>query len=141
MPKENNIGSLTNRDMDVLEILWSSSEPLTVSEIVSKGNEDLTINTVNAVARKLLKLKLVEVADIVYHNTSLCRSFRPTAEARETILTFFITEFKRFHSQISMSSLVAALLDSQADKKTRETELQALEQYLDEYRRSIEKRK
>lgn len=139
MPKENKIGSLTNRDMDVLEILWDNNEPLTVTQIVSKGDDGLTVNTVNAVVRKLLKLKLVEVADIVYNNTSLCRSFRPTPEARETILAFFTNEFDRFHSQISTSSLVAALLDTQKDKKKRETELAELEQYLGEYRRSIEK--
>lgn len=137
MPKENKIGSLTNRDMDVLEILWNNEDPLTVTQIVANGDEGLTVNTVNAVVRKLLKLNLVEVADIVYNNTSLCRSFQPTPKARETILAFFTSEFDRFHSQISTSSLVAALLTTDKDKKRREADLEELEKYLEEYRRSI----
>lgn len=137
MPKENKIGSLTNRDMDVLEILWNAETSLTVTQIVANGDESLTINTVNAVVRKLLKMGLIEIAEIVYNNTSLCRSFTPTAAARETILSFFASEFDRFHSQISTSSLVAALLDTEKDQAKRKAELQELEQYLEEYRKSI----
>ena len=68
---------LTNREMDILNILWSAEEPLVASEI-AKRDETLTINTVQATMRIMLKQGLVEVGDIVYSGTVLSRSFRPT---------------------------------------------------------------
>ena len=47
---------ITNRDLDILNILWNAGKPMTASEIVATGN-GLTTNTVQAVLRKLLKQK------------------------------------------------------------------------------------
>lgn len=68
--------SLTKRDLDVLNILWESDDPKTAAQIVKAGPE-LTMNTVQAVLRKLLKNKLVEIAEIVYSGTVLTRSYKP----------------------------------------------------------------
>lgn len=65
--------SLTNREMDILNILWSAQRPLTASEI-AKSKEALTINTVQANLRKLQNKNLIRVADIVYSGTVLSRS-------------------------------------------------------------------
>ncbi len=58
--------NLTKRDMDVMNILWDSDEPKTAALIV-KAKPELTMNTVQAVLRKLLKNNLIEVADIFYN--------------------------------------------------------------------------
>ena len=52
---------LTKRELDVMTILWESSKPLVASEI-TKMDESLNINTVQAVIRKLLDKKYIEVA-------------------------------------------------------------------------------
>ena len=39
--------NLTRRDMDIMNILWQSEEPMTASQIAGV-NPDLTINTVQA---------------------------------------------------------------------------------------------
>ncbi len=63
---------LTHRDMDILNVLWEGKGSLTASQIVEAG-PSLTINTVQAVLRKLLKKKLIEIDKIVYSGTVLCR--------------------------------------------------------------------
>ena len=45
---------LTNREYDILRILWASEDPLTASGIVERGN-DLPVNTVQAMLKRLLK--------------------------------------------------------------------------------------
>ena len=60
MKKKKNAFNLTNREMDILNILWNSEEPLVASEI-AKRDDTLTVNTVQATLRKLLKQELVTV--------------------------------------------------------------------------------
>ena len=49
---------LTNRERDILDILWESGKSMVASEITSM-RDDLSINTVQAVLKKLLQKKLV----------------------------------------------------------------------------------
>lgn len=84
---------LTGRDMDILDILWKPENPMTASQITD-AKDGLTINTVQSVLQKLLKLELVEVADIVYSGTVLCRSYRAAVSAQEITLPYFVCEPK-----------------------------------------------
>lgn len=127
---------ITNRDLDILNILWNSEKPMTAAEITAT-DDTLTTNTVQAVLRKLLKQEWVEVADIVYSGTVLCRSYQPTMTSKEFALTQLAEEFKELQSEVSTSSLVAALLDNEPDIKKREAEIEALEQLLADYKKSI----
>ena len=52
----NTMLNLTKRDMDVLNILWESDEPKTAT-MISKSGDGLTMNTTQAVLRKLQILK------------------------------------------------------------------------------------
>ena len=54
-----------------------------IASEIADCRPDLTINTVQAVLRKLLKYQLVEVADIVYSGTVLSRSYRPAITSEE----------------------------------------------------------
>lgn len=59
-----------------MSVLWRIGESLTASSIAEKGG-GLSINTVQAVMRSLMKKGYVEVADIVYSGTVLTRSYKP----------------------------------------------------------------
>ena len=54
MPKAKSKFFLTEREMDVMRILWESKKPLVASDI-TKINESLSNNTVQSVIRKLLE--------------------------------------------------------------------------------------
>lgn len=88
MPTKGKTWSPTRREQDVLEVLWNGEKPMTASEIVG-ANPDLTMNTVQAVLRKLLGQKIIEVADIVYSGTVLSRSYRPIISHDDLSLSVF----------------------------------------------------
>lgn len=129
---------LTNRDFDILNVLWNSSTPMTATEIVNT-NPELTVNTVQAVLRKLLNQKLIEVADIVYSGTVLCRSYKPTMCAQDFALAQFADEFRQLNAELSTSSLVAAILNNEKNPEKKEEEIQKLEQFLKDYKQTAKK--
>ena len=68
---------LTNKQMDVMNILWENDKPMAASEIL-KANEKLNINTIHACIRKLLEEEYVKVAYIDYRGNVMSRYFMPT---------------------------------------------------------------
>ena len=90
--------NLTGRERDILSILWNAEKSLIASEVVTY-RDDLTINTVQAVLKKLLKRNLIEVDQIVYSGTVLSRSYKPTlteAEFQTKMISANILDLKRF---------------------------------------------
>ena len=72
------------RELDVLNILWRSDEPMMATDIVN-AKLGLTQSTVTAVLRKLLADNLVEVVGITHSGRVLSRTYRPTEASRELI--------------------------------------------------------
>ena len=90
--------SMTGRERDILQILWDSNKPMIASEF-HKVRDDLTINTVQAVLKTLLKREFIQVAEIKYSGTVLSRSYVPTmAEEEFTVasITKDIHDLKKF---------------------------------------------
>ena len=112
--KKKKFPKLTSREVDIMNILWTSGKPLIASEIAD-CRPDLTINTVQAVLRKLLKYQLVEVADIVYSGTVLSRSYRPTITSEEFAVHEMTSDYLAFEKTLSKPLLVSALLDTEED--------------------------
>ncbi|WP_443649068.1 BlaI/MecI/CopY family transcriptional regulator [Blautia faecicola] len=133
---KNKFSKLTSREVDIMNILWASEKPLIASEIAD-SRPDLTVNTVQAVLRKLLKYQLIEVADIVYSGTVLSRSYRPTITSEEFALHEVTSDYLAFQKTLSKPLLVSALLDTEKDPvKTRET-IDELQKMLDEYKKNL----
>ena len=82
------VNMLNPRELDVLNILWKSDQPMMATDIVNAG-EGLTQSTVTAVLRKLLRANLVEVAGVTHSGKVLSRTYRPTEASREAILQNF----------------------------------------------------
>lgn len=118
---------LKPKEHDILCIMLNSPKALTASEIVHAG-DDLTMNTVQAVIRKLLKMNLVEVGEIVYSGNVLSRTFKPTEAAPEIIQELFAEDYKQFQKIASKQSLVAAMLhtDSKTDRNKEIDDLEAI---------------
>ena len=129
--------SPTRREQDVLEVLWTGEKPMTASEIVN-ANPELTMNTVQAVLRKLLGQKIIEVADIVYSGTVLSRSYRPLISHDEFISSQFYQDLERLNKTISKPSLLKTLFDAEKDRDRVKAEIEELEQMLDEYRKKLQ---
>ena len=111
---------LTGREKDILSILWNSEKGLIASEVV-KERDDLTINTVQAVLKKLLRRNLIEVDQIVYSGTVLSRSYKPTlteAEFETKMLCAGIRGLKRF--SISPAKFAMGFFGDAKEKLTDE---------------------
>lgn len=135
--KIKNLGKLTNRDLDILNILWNSDHSMTASEIVSSSSSNLTMNTAQAVLRKLLKNNLIKVADIVYSGTVLSRSYTPTITSEEFAIEQLTSEYQKLQKGLSKISLIAALLEIEPDKEKAREEILQLEKMLEDYKRTL----
>ena len=124
MPRRKTELSLTKRELDVMTILWESSRPLVASEI-TKIDETLNINTVQAVIRKLLDKKYIEVDDIVYSGTVLTRSYKPALSKKEMAVQRFIGQFQE-NDKVSIPNLVATLLKHEKNEQEVIEELELL---------------
>ena len=133
--KAEGLAAMTSREEDIMNILWRSSKPLLAKEIAEQ-DATLTINTVQAVLRKMLKNNWIKVEDIVYSNTVLARTYVPVITAEEYSLAKLEYEYQRLGSFVKKASLVRQLLKKE-DKKTQKEEIHELESMLDEYKKKI----
>ena len=109
MPKKQPFQKITNRELEIMQLLWHADHPLIASEIAAM-KPDLTVNTVQSVLSNLLKHKYIEVAKIVYSGTVLTRSYRPLITEQEFGVNQVIRDFHSFQG-LSVSHLVAGLLN------------------------------
>ncbi len=121
MPKNKNRLKITNREKDVLEILWNSEKPLLASDI-TKLDPSLSISSVQLALRNLLLKDIIEVADIVYSGTVLSRNYRPILSRED----FLINSFKNFDQKINTQNIVATLLKHEKDEADTINKLEAL---------------
>lgn len=110
---------------------------MTASEIVSSSSSNLTMNTAQAVLRKLLKNNLIKVADIVYSGTVLSRSYTPTITSEEFAIEQLTSEYQKLQKGLSKISLIAALLEIEPDKEKAREEILQLEKMLEDYKRTL----
>lgn len=99
---------LSEREIDMLNILWQMKKPMTCSDIVAEKRE-LTQNTGTAVIRRLLAEGLIEIHGTTYCGRVLGRTYVPTPKSREVILQEFVELYKRFKDVIPLSELIEQL--------------------------------
>ncbi|MEG0511395.1 MAG: BlaI/MecI/CopY family transcriptional regulator [Clostridia bacterium] len=120
------LNGLTCKEQEVLELLMKSEVSLTATEIVAQ-NSELNSNTVQAVLRKLLKRGFIEVNNIVYSGTVLCRSYQPTAQARAAELQEFTSHFQNLRRSMPVPQIFAGLIDANdSDEQAIIDELEAM---------------
>lgn len=116
---------LSGRELDVMKVLWSTEKPLVASEIC-KINPSLSINTVQAVLKSLLKRNLICIADIVYSGTVLTRSYATILSANEYSVGQFKDSLAVVNKDISTIGLIAALLEQEDNENEVISELEEL---------------
>ena len=127
---------LTNRELEVMRILWAAEKPLMVSEIV-QNDKNGTIYSVQRIIQNLIKKDMVAVEGIAYNKKALGRTFKPLVSSEVIELNNIQEMFKNMVSKnITASNLIAALLPSANDEQTLE-ELNKLEKIIHERKRQI----
>ncbi len=126
------MAQLNQRELDVLNILWKSEDPMTSTDIVNEM-KGLTQSTVIAVLRKLLKDNLVEVAGITHSGKVLSRTYRPTEPSRQLIMDNFANDYASFKDVIAKSDICAAILHVEQNPEKMKTELEKLKGIIADY--------
>ena len=116
---------LTGKEQAVLDFLMNSDTSLTASKIVA-GDSDFSNNTVQSVLRSLLKKGYVEVANIVYSGTVLCRSYCLTQKARDSKLRELTLQFQNLRKCVPVPQIFAGLISNEPDEQIVIAELEAL---------------
>lgn len=130
--KKNNL-KVTDRERDILDVLWASDKPLLASDI-PKINASLSISSVQLALRNLLSKKIIEVADIVHSGTVLSRSYRPLISKEDFISNEVISKFANLDKTLTTRNIVATLLKH--EKNESET-IKELEKLLEERKKQL----
>lgn len=139
MPKRNDFFKLTRREQDIMNILWMTDQPLTASQIAN-SKDQLSINTVQAILKKLMSKNLVEVDQVVYSGTVLCRSYKPCISLEEFEARRLAQDFSQAKNKISMSCFVASFLEQEKDSKIILEEIENLENLLKQKKNELKEK-
>lgn len=119
------------RELDILKILYSSDQALTVTQIVNT-REDLTQSIVQTAIRKLLAAELIDVQGIAYSGNVLSRRFGPTEKSREVIFQRFLDSYRDYKCIIGFRTAVEGMLEIEEDKAKRVEDIEVLVKLLTE---------
>ena len=132
---------LTNREYDILKILWTSEEALTASGISERGG-GISINTVQATLKKLLKRELIHVDQIVYSGTVLSRAYRPSVSQEDFELKRYVNNMKQLQgNDFSCSQFVACFLGQEKNRQKIQQEIDQLELLMAQKKQELLKNK
>ena len=101
--------NITNRELDVLEILLAAGDPMKVSDIIN-ADHSLSLNTVQPVLRGLLRKGLIEVAGFARSGKVMSRCYRPTEASKVKIATDIANKVKILSRNLPSPLLFSALL-------------------------------
>ncbi|MDE7199558.1 MAG: BlaI/MecI/CopY family transcriptional regulator [Lachnospiraceae bacterium] len=127
---------LTERELEVMRILWEADKPLMVSEIVQRDKNG-TIYSVQRIIQNLIKKEMVAVEGMAYNKKALGRTFKPLVSAESIEQSHIQDVFSKMVSRnIAVSHLIAALLPADSSEQTLE-ELNRLEDIIRERKKRI----
>lgn len=129
---------LKTKELQILSLFTNSETPLTISDIVEM-DDSYTTNIVQPIVTKLYKLKLLEIAEIVYRKKALTRAFRPTSSAQSILQKMFFEEYKSLQTLFSNNSLLASLLQAGLEENANLKEIEHLEKILSDFKKLAEK--
>ncbi len=135
---KNKVFNLKQSELNVLNVLWNENQPLMSSEIAKKGG--LINSTVQLALRNLMKSEIIRVIDVVINVTSLSRKYIPnlTKEEYESIL--LTNKFKKMINESISNPFFVATLLKDTDIKTVNSEINILQNLINELREEIKKK-
>lgn len=122
---------LNQRELEVLQILYSSDQALTSTQIVDAGN-GLAQSTVQAVTRKLMAADLIEVKEITHSKNVLSRAFGVTESSKEMINQYFLEYLRAYKGIIGLRAVIEGMLKMEEDEKKKGEYIKQIEELIEE---------
>ena len=103
---------LSEKEEEVMKILWKSDKPLSAKEIAAEINCEWADKSIQGIIRKLEEKKAIEVADIVKVYKSNARLFKPTISSDE----YAVMQFdKYYNNDKKIPFILSALVENKND--------------------------
>lgn len=106
---------ISQREREVLGIMYTADQALTSSQIVNLGN-GMTQSTVQAVLRRLMAADLIEVQGITYSGKVLSRTFGVTEKAKELLIQHFLEFLRTYKSIIGLRTVIWGMFETEEDE-------------------------
>lgn len=129
---------ISQREREVLGIMYTADQALTSSQIVNLGN-GMTQSTVQAVLRRLMAADLIEVQGITYSGKVLSRTFGVTEKAKELLIQHFLEFLRTYKSIIGLRVVIRGMFEMEEDEMGKKELVNALEEQLIKMKGQIKK--
>lgn len=136
-----NIIKLSDRELDIMQVLWEAGKPLKASDILAKletknKKSNMSITVVQYHLKGLLEKKAVAVTDQAKVAKTTARYYGPLISAEQYAVSHFHKYFPK-KDAASISGLVLAFLDNDSDEAAT---LDELEKLLTERKKRLQRR-
>lgn len=98
------------RELEVLNIIAKSKEPLTCADVAARG-KGLTVSTVHTITRKLGAEGLVSVSGTVQRRNVQARLFVITKKAKEVVLDQLVEQVYELNGLVAATDVMAELVN------------------------------
>ena len=120
----------SQKELDVLAIIFHSESPMTISDVVKTNPQEYTLNIVKPIVRKLIQLQMIEDCGFTYRGTSIARKFVPTKQAHIVLEGIFQQEYQNYRKVFPDNSLLLALVKSEFSHENNQEDIKRLEDML-----------
>jgi predicted transcriptional regulator len=102
---------LSTREIQIMNILWSSDKPMSANQIAEES-DDMSVFSVQQVLQRLLKNEIIKVAEIGYSNTVLTRFYVSVLTQAEYV------QFLLGDSNLNLYKITSFFIENNTDKNT-----------------------
>lgn len=102
---------LSTREIQIMNILWSSDKPMSANQIAEES-DDMSVFSVQQVLQRLLKNEIIKVAEIGYSNTVLTRFYISVLTQAEYV------QFLLGDSNLNLYKITSFFIENNTDKNT-----------------------
>lgn len=138
MADKKKVVKLTNRELEIMRILWESEKPLTATEIFNlMDDKDISIFSVQNAIKSLFLKKVIEVTSYTQVYKTNAREYSPVMSAND----YAVMQFSHYFDpskKTPLPHLVSSLLKLE-NSENEWNVIEELEQTLEARKREIEK--
>lgn len=128
--------NLTEREYEIMEILWQSKKPMLASDIMEAA-ENTSGNSVHKILNKLMEKGLVKVAGNVKVVKSQSRLYAPAVSAVEYIAIQSGEIFKSTTKKFDLKNFLLCL--TKKNKSRNDEIINEIKSFIEEYESEIKK--
>lgn len=126
---------MSQKELDVLKLIFDVKSPVTISDIVAKKPEEYTVNSIKHIIHKLCQLQMVKNEGFTCRGKAIARTFVPTETAYGVLQNIFEQEYLRYRELFTDNSLLLSLVKTEFSGNTSNEDLEKFENMLIDFKK------